>query len=281
MLRLVVPAAVLVLMVSVGMSLDLSQLLGESRRLGSSAWLRMLLFTFAVPPAVALLLARLFGFGPGETAGLFLVGAAPGAPLLTRNISRKGFDRHLAASYQLWCALATPLAVPVVVWAAARLYDRDVWIPPSALLLQVAKQQLLPLAGGMALMSLAPGLARRLERPLNLIGNLLLVAGFAIVLIAVGPALAQASPWVPVAAALLAIASMAVVRLLLRVDDLTEQTLAICNANRHVGLALLISGQYLHAERAVPTVASFALLAPLLMMLYARRIKADAPATAA
>ena len=64
----------------------------------------------------------------------------------------------------------------------------------------------------------------------------LLVAGFAIVLVALGPALAHASPWVPVAAALLAVASMAVVRLLLQVDDVTEQTLAICNANRHVGL---------------------------------------------
>jgi BASS family bile acid:Na+ symporter len=281
MLRLVVPAAVLVLMVSVGMSLDLSQLVGESRRLGGGAWLRLLLFTFVVPPAVALLLARFFGLGPGETAGLFLVGAAPGAPLLTRNISRKGFDRHLAASYQLWCALVTPLAVPAVVWAAAKLYDRDVWIPPSALLLQVAKQQLLPLAGGMALMALAPGLARRLQRPLNVIGNALLVAGFVVVLLAVGPTLAQASPWVPVAAALLAIASMAVVRLLLRVDDLTEQTLAICNANRHVGLALLISGQYLHAQRAVPPVASFALLAPLLMSLYARRLRPAAPSAAA
>jgi BASS family bile acid:Na+ symporter len=273
MLRMVVPTAVLLLMVSVGMGLDLSQLLGESRRLGAWAWLRLLLFTFVVPPAIALLLARLFGFGAGETAGLFLVGAAPGAPLLTRNIARKGFDRHLAASYQVWSALLTPLAVPVVVWAAARLYDRDVWIPPLALLAQVARQQLLPLAGGMALMALAPGFSRRVERPLNVAGNALLVAGFAVVLVAVGPALARASPWVPVAAALLAVASMATVRLLLQVDDLTEQTLAICNANRHVGLALLISGRYLHAEHAVPAVASYALIAPLLMALYARRLK--------
>ena len=166
------------------------------------------------------------------------------------------------------------LAVPIVVWTAARLYGRQAWIPPSALLGQVVRQQLLPLAAGMALVTLAPRLSQRVQRLLNLAGNLLLVAGFAVVLVALGPALALASPWVPVAAALLAVASMAVVRLLLQVDDLTEHTLAICNANRHVGLALLIGGQYLHAERTVPAVASYALLAPLLMSLYARRLKA-------
>lgn len=278
MLRLVVPAAVLLLMVSVGMSLDLRQLLGESRQLGAWARLRLLLFTFIVPPAVALALCHAFGIVGGERVGLALVGATPGAPLLTRNIARKGFDRHLAASYQVWSALLTPVMVPLVVWTAARLYGRDVWIPPSALLWQVVRQQLLPLAAGMALMAVLPAFSRRVQRLLNVAGNLLLVAGFAVVLIAVGPALAQASPWVPVAAALLAVASMAVVRLLLQVDDRAEHTLAICNANRHVGLALLIGGQMLHAQNAVPAVASYAVLAPLLMALYARRLK---PAAAA
>ena len=49
-----------------------------------------------------------------------------------------------------------------------------------------------------------------------------------------------------------------------------------------MGLALLISGRYLHVEHVVPAVASYALIAPLLMALYARRLKAvAAPADAA
>jgi hypothetical protein len=46
-------------------------------------------------------IANLFRLALGETAGLFTVGVAPGAPLLTRNLARKGFDMHLAASYQV------------------------------------------------------------------------------------------------------------------------------------------------------------------------------------
>jgi len=281
MLRLVVPAAVLLLMVSVGMSLRPSQLLGESRRLGAWAWARLLLFTFVVPPAVALLLAWAFGLVGGERLGLFLVGAAPGAPLLTRNIARKGFDRHLAASYQVWSAALTPLAVPLVVWGAARLYARDAWIPPAELLLLVLRQQLLPLFAGMALMAFAPRFSQRVERGLNVAANTLLVAGFAVVLAAVGPAVAHSTnPWLPVASMLLVVASMAVVRLLLSVDDVAEQTLAICNANRHVGLALLLSGRYVQVAHAVPAIASYAVLAPVLMALYARRLKPAAPPAA-
>jgi hypothetical protein len=48
-------------------------------------------------------------------AGLFRVGAAPGAPLMTRNIANRGFDMQLAAAYQVWGGLLTPVMLPVVV----------------------------------------------------------------------------------------------------------------------------------------------------------------------
>jgi len=63
-----------------------------------------------------------------------------------------------------------------------------------------------------------------------------------------------------VAALLLAVGSVLAIRFLLRADVLTDRTLAICNANRHVGLALLLSGQYLHAKAALPAVAAYALV---------------------
>jgi hypothetical protein len=48
------------------------------------------------------------------------------------------------------------------------------------------------------------------------------------------------------------------------------QTLSICNANRHVGLALLLSGQHIHDQRPVPAIAAYALAAMLVMGLYAK-----------
>jgi hypothetical protein len=71
--------------------------------------------------------------------------------------------------------------------------------------------------------------------------------------------------WLPLGALLLALGSVAAIRLLVRTDDLSARTLSICNANRHVGLALLLSGQYLHMKGALPAVAAYALVAPFVI----------------
>src|SRR5271169_2408420 len=154
-MRMLLPASVFVLMVSVGMSLRWRELVANWRRLTWSAWLRLLLATFIVPPAVALLLARILPLNLSETAGLFLVAATPGAPLLTRNLARRGFDMHLAASYQVWGAVLTPIMIPLMTFAAGKLYDRTIWIPPRILVWQIIEKEFLPVLVGMLLVHFA------------------------------------------------------------------------------------------------------------------------------
>jgi hypothetical protein len=144
------PAAVLMLMVSIGMSLDRRALVANWRRLDAFAWVRLPLVTFLVPPALALLLARVFGLSLIETAGLFLVGVVPRAALL------------------------------------------------------------------------------------------------------------------------LAAGALGVVHLLARRKREVVETLSTGNANRHVGLAVPLSGQYLHAQAAIPAVACYALAAAIAIGLYVR-----------
>jgi predicted Na+-dependent transporter len=262
--------AVFLLMVSIGMSLKLAELVAHWRRLSWLTWLCLLIATFIIPPALALLLAKLFRLTPGETAGLFMVGAAPGAPLLTRNLTRKGFDMHLAASYQVWAALMVPVMIPMVVAVAGKLYGRDIWIPPALLLKQIALKQFLPLSVGMGLSAVAPKISQRLQAVLNLLGNIALTAMIAAALFKMGPSLKELSLLVPVAALLLAVGSIAAVFPFKFSDALVKETFAICNANRHVGLALLLTGQYVRARNALPTVACYALLAPLVMFVYVK-----------
>jgi predicted Na+-dependent transporter len=64
------PTAIFLLMVSVGMSLKLAELVSKLRQLDWSAWLRMVLATFLLPPLPALILANLFRLTTGELAGL-------------------------------------------------------------------------------------------------------------------------------------------------------------------------------------------------------------------
>ena len=264
------PAAVFLLMVSIGMSISLPQFIANWRRLTPRSWLKLLAATFLLPPLLALALGSLLPLGPAATAGLFLVAVAPGAPLMTRSVARKGFDMQMAASYQVWGAVLSPLLIPPLVAGGGWLYGREIWIPPLKLLAVIAEQQFLPLAMGMVLLRLAPAWSERLRQPLNLAGNALLTVAIVALLFKLGPALAQVSPWLAAAVLALATGCLLAVRLAFRADNSTVQTLSISNVNRHVGLALLMSGQHLHAQRAVPAIAAYALSAVLVMMVYAR-----------
>ena len=281
-MKLVLPSAVFVLMMSIGMSLRYDKILAGYRRITWQVWTRLLLATFIVPPAIALLLPHIFPLSLPEMAGLFLVGVAPGAPLMTRNIAKKGFDMHLAAGYQLWGALLTPIVIPLVVFAAGKLYDRTIWIPPRVLLADIAEKQFLPLLLGMALAYLLPAIAAKMQPALTMIGNVVLTVAIVAFLFKLGPTVLKAlTIWLPVSAAVLAVGSVLAIRYLLRADVLTDRTLAICNANRHVGLALLLAGHFLRAERALPAVAAYALIAPFVMAATSKWFHHGEPVTEA
>ena len=270
-MKFIIPSAVFVLMISVGMSLNLSQFLANWRRLTIATWGKLLAATFILPPILALLIGNLLPIDRGALIGLFLVAVAPGAPLMTRGVAKRGFDMQLAASYQVWGALLTPIMIPLLVGAVGLLYSKSIWVPPLDLLLVIAKQQFLPLLVGMALMYFVPTFSTKIRRPLNVLGNGLLIVALVVLLVKMGPALKEVSPWVAIAALLLATGCVAASFLFLAgaAREITE-TLVICNVNRHIGLALLISGTHFRNPGALPSIAAFAFAAQLIMWIYAR-----------
>ena len=280
-MKLLLPASIFVLMVSIGMSLHWRELVKNWRGLTWGGWLRLLLATFIVPPVVALLVARVLPLNLAETAGLFLVAATPGAPLLTRNLARRGFDMHLAASYQVWGAVMTPIMIPLLVYGAAKLYERDIWIPPRVVAFQILEKEFVPLLVGMALAHFAPVFAKKAQPAMNRLGNGVLILVFVVLLWKMGPELRRVTPWVVLAAVLLLIASIGVMQLLMRTDRIGVRTLAVSNANRHVGLALLLSGQYMHNRYALPTVACYAMVVAVLMMIAPKIFRQRDPAVRA
>ncbi|HUM11163.1 MAG TPA: bile acid:sodium symporter [Myxococcaceae bacterium] len=269
MQALLVPAAVMMLMVSIGMSLRPRGLLASWRSVPLTSWVWLLVFTFVLPPAVALILARALSLDPATRAGLFMVAATPGAPLLTRNIARRGFDMHLAASYQVWGALLTPLMIPLTVHFAARLYDREVWIPPRMLLGEIAEKQFAPMLLGLLAAALLPALAARLQPVLNALGNALLMLIFVLLLVKIGPGLLRVNPGIVPGVLVLGLVCLGSVLLLPGADERIRTTLGISNVNRHVGLALLLSERYLYHRDALPAVACYAVAAYLIMAVYA------------
>lgn len=268
--KYLIQASVFLLMVSIGMGLNIGEVTSNWRRFHWHDWVRLLLATFIIPPALALVLANLFRLSGPETAGLFMIGAAPGAPLLTRNLAKRGFDMHRAASYQVWAAMMIPIMIPVVVFLAGKLYSRDFWIPPLSLFDEIILKQFLPLALGAFVTRIAPKLGTRLQPAINVFGNLFLVFVIVVLVSRIGPILRSISPLVPVACLLLAVGSVIAARFLVSLDPVAKVTFGICNANRHVGLALLIAGDYLHFNNSFYVIACYALLAPFIIFGYAK-----------
>ncbi len=241
----------------------------------------LLLATFIVPPALALLLYHSLPLDFGEGVGLFMLGVVPGAPLVSRVAAKRGFDMQLAASYQVWGAVLVPVMLPIVVFAAARLYDRNVWISPLVLIKNIAEHQFLPLLIGLVLMHFVPVLSARIQPTITVIGNALLLIMIVAVLWVMRGELVAITAWLFVASVLLAVGSILAITLLLRADAETVKTLALCNANRYVGLALLIAREYTKARHAVPAIACYALVAPVTMLIYARLVRRRAVLRAA
>jgi len=109
----------------------------------------------------------------------------------------------------------------------------------------------------------------------QMVGNALLIVALVAMVYKMGSTLSKVNPWIALAALLLAVGSLMAVRLLLLRRSSTVQTLAIANANRHVGLVLLLAGQQIHDQRLVPAIAAYALAAALVMGLYAKSAPAE------
>jgi predicted Na+-dependent transporter len=132
---------------------------------------------------------------------------------------------------------------------------------------QIITKEFVPLLVGMALMQVAPAFSKKAQQAINLIGNAVLILVFALLLWKMRHQLMAVTPWVVAAVVLLLISSIAVMHLLARGDAVTVRTFAVSNANRHVGLALLISGRYMHSFEALPVVACYALAVAVLMAI--------------
>lgn len=272
-MKALLPIAVFLLMVSIGMSLRPSHLVQHWRRMIGGNGFRLLLATFIVPPVLALLLYHALPLDFGEGVGLFMLGVVPGAPLVSRIAAKRGFDMQLAASYQVWSAVLVPVMLPIVVYVSARLYERDVWISPLLLIKNIAQNQFVPLLIGLLLMHFVPVFSARIQPAITVIGNVLLLIMIIAALWVMRGELADITVWLFVGSVLLAVGSILAITLLLRSDSETVKTLALCNANRYVGLALLLARQYTRARHAVPAIACYALVAPIIMVIYARIVR--------
>ena len=185
-------AAVLLLMLAVGISLRPGQIWNNWRRLTPSKWARLIAATFLLPAGTRAGAWKSVRAGRAGHGGI--VPDWHGAGGAAHDARRGATGVRCAHGGELpgvreWIAYAghRPIA-----GRDGRLALRTaIWVPPMKLLSVIAQQQFLPLLVGMALTWLAPAISSRMQRALVPIGNILILVVLVAVLYKMGPALEQ------------------------------------------------------------------------------------------
>jgi BASS family bile acid:Na+ symporter len=134
----------------------------------------------AVPLAAALLVTG-FAFHPAVEIALLAMSISPVPPILPAKQLRLGgrssYVHGLLVAAALFAIVVVPVAIEVLGW----LFGRDVHIGPGAIARVVGVTVLLPLAAGLAVHRVAPGLAERVAPWAGRVGNVLLLASLLLV----------------------------------------------------------------------------------------------------
>jgi len=213
--------------------------------------LRVLLGSCLLVPLVGLLLLQVpwsWEISRPARHAIALMAVCPSAPLALRKAGVSGGDRQLAALLQVSAAVAAILTIPLLALVFRQTFHQDGWlIRPMEVALQVGQVQVLPLVLGVLLRQKLPGLAERLERPLEKLANVLLLLLLVVILVKAGPSLVAAVPLEPgalLAMAVLIVISLGLGRLLGGENPREGLTTALVTAMRNPGLALLFAGSH-------------------------------------
>lgn len=159
-LAAVLPFGMMFLMLTLGMRLDLGQVLVGLRAPGPLV-LGLVVQLLGLP-LLALAIGRLAGLEPGLQAGLMLVAASPGGITSNYIAFLARADLALSVTMTLITSLAVALSLPLVLALAGVVLPAQGGL--MALGLKMALVAAVPLALGAALRAMAPGLAARLLR---------------------------------------------------------------------------------------------------------------------
>ncbi len=256
-------SALVAMMLSMGLGVSGGALLASVRP--ARRLVLGLIANFVLLPAVTLGLLRLFHADPMIAAGFVILAACPGAPVgpTLTGIARGDVPWSLGMMLILagLSTVLTPALLGLLLpWIAPGDHSRvDFWEIVQILLVT----QLLPLALGQGLRQVAPGWARRLERPVGFLANVLLLALVVAIVVTHFGMLAGIRPRGWLGTGLLLLAGLGLGWSCGGPDDASRRALATTTATRNVALALVIVGSNFAGTPAVTAVVAYGLVCTL------------------
>jgi BASS family bile acid:Na+ symporter len=221
-----------------------------------------------IVPAVAAALAALFHLTPAVEIAILAMAVSPVPPILPGKQLKLGGRVRYVYGLLVAAALAAIVVVPVAIEVLGWLFRREAHIGPGAVGRIVGVTVLLPLAAGMAVRRLVPGMAEDVTFWVARLGNVLLLAGLLAVLIVMGPAIVSlVGDGTVLIIAFVVVAGLLAGHWLGGPDPDDRTALAIAASMRHPGVALAIARLNFPEEKLVPAAVVLFVLVNLIVTL--------------
>ena len=267
-----VTLTVFTLMFSIGIKNSLHQLTSDWRQ--PALFFRSLLAVIVLFPLVIFILSKALNLPAGIATGLAILGAVPGAPMMTKRTEGAGGEPAYASSLQLSLALFVVIIAPVTLGIFYAHFDMVTErVAPWDVARQVARVTFLPLLIAVGIRYFAPAFAERIEEPVGKLANLLFllftlaVVGFFVIsadlrgMLLVG--------WIPFVAVVIVVAAgLAMGHLLGGPAQNTRAVVAVACIARNAGLALFIAALSNYQMEFIPVLLVYLLTGSVLAIPY-------------
>jgi len=230
---------------------------------------RSLLAVLIVMPVAAVVLTKAFDFRHNVEVVLVALAISPVPPLLPQKESKAGGRRSYGLGLMLFLGLVAIAVIPLVVELLEQVFARPFTVDAGAIARIVLVAALLPIVAGMAVRALMPRVAERLEKPVRLIANGLLLVGVVVLLVvswqAVWAAVGNGTILVLIG---FVVAGLLVGHLLGAPEPEHAAVLALSTACRHPAIALGIAATNFPDERFGGTIILYLLVSAVVGIPY-------------
>jgi bile acid:Na+ symporter, BASS family len=275
-LMLAFQVSIICIVFGFGLKALFADLLYLARRPGLT--LRSLLSMLVIMPAVAIALAMMFEFRHTTEIVVVALAISPVPPLLPKREAKGGGRQSYGLALMALLALLAIVTVPLSAEILSRMFDRAFVASPAALARIVFIMMLLPLGAGIALRTLAPAVASRLERPVAVIGNVLLAGATVVLLAGTWRDLLSAMGEGAVAAmAVFVAAGLLAGHLLGGPDPEDAPVLALSTACRHPAIALSIASANFPDQQFAGTILLYVLVNAVVAVPYILWVRRQQP----
>jgi BASS family bile acid:Na+ symporter len=269
LINLVVTVTLVEMMVAIGLSVTLADLLRVARDwrlLGRAA-----LANYVCVPAVTVGLLLWFRAQPMVAAGFLILAVCPGAPYGPPFTAIAGGNLGVAVGLMALLAGSSAILAPLLLHhlMAALGGSESIEMDAAEIVITLLITQLVPLCVGVAIRHWYPLLAQRLQKPANLASKILNLTAVVLILTAQFHLLLEIPPHAFVGMMILLIASCAAGWLLGGTDPAARRAMTLTTALRNVGVGLVIATGNFAGTPAITAVLVYGLLEVLGSLLLA------------